>query len=79
MVTFLGMVTILGMATIVGMMTNDHFRDGGHPWGRLEDLDHFGEGDLLRDGDCPRYGNHHRYDDHLRDVSQSSLGPSGGF
>ena len=43
MVTFLGMVTVLGiaMATIIGMMTNDYSRDGGHPWGRLEDLDHF--------------------------------------
>ena len=44
MVTFLGMVTVLGMAmsNIISMMTNDHSRDGGHPWGRLEDLDHFG-------------------------------------
>ena len=24
---------------------DDHHRDGGHPWDRLEDFDHFGEGD----------------------------------
>ena len=55
MVTFLGMVTVLGMAmaTIIVMMTNDHSRDGGHHWGRLEDFDHFGEVDLPRDGDHP--------------------------
>ena len=49
------MVTVLGMAmaTIIGMMTNDHSRDGGHLWGHLEDMDHFGEGHLPRDGDHP--------------------------
>ena len=47
-VTLLGMVTVLRMATN-GMMTNDHHKDSGHPWGRLEDFDHFGEGDLLND------------------------------
>ena len=56
MVTFLGRVTFLGMvmATIIGMITNDHSRDGGHPWGCLEDLVHFGEGYLPRDGDHPK-------------------------
>ena len=48
------MVTFLGMATIIGRMTNDHSRDGGHPRGRLEDFDHFGEGHLPSDGDHPR-------------------------
>ena len=42
------MVSVLGMATIIGMMANDHSRDGGHPWDRLEDFDHFGEGDHPR-------------------------------
>ena len=47
------MVSALGMATIIGMMANDQSRDGGHPWDRLEDSDHFGEGDLHRDSDHP--------------------------
>ena len=55
------------MATIIGMITNDHSRDGGHPWHRLEDFDHFGEGDLPRDGDYPMNGDHHRDGDHPRD------------
>ena len=25
---------------------DDHHRDGGHPWDRLEDFDHFDEGSL---------------------------------
>ena len=61
------MVTILGMATIVGMMTNDHLRDGGHSWGRLEDFEHFGEGDFPKDGDHPKNGDHHKGGDHPRD------------
>ena len=48
------------MATIIGKMANDHPRDGGHPWDRLEDFDHFGEGDLPRDGGHPKNGDHHR-------------------
>ena len=48
------MVTVLRMATIIGMMTNDHSRGGSHPWGCLEDFDHFGEGDLPKDGDHPK-------------------------
>ena len=31
------------------MATNDHHRDSGHPWDRLEDFDHFDEGDLIND------------------------------
>ena len=63
------MVTVLGMVmvTIIGMITNDHSRDGGHPWGCLEDLDHFGEGHLPRDGDHPNNSDHHRSIDHPRD------------
>ena len=38
------------------MMTNYHPRDGGHPWARLEDFDHFGEGNLPKDGDHPKNG-----------------------
>ena len=34
--------SVAGMATIIGKMANDHPRDGGHPWDRLEDFDHFG-------------------------------------
>ena len=67
MVTILGMVTVLGMATIIGMMTNDHFRDGGHPWGRLEAFDHFWEGYFPRDGDHPKNGDHHKGGYHPRD------------
>ena len=59
MVTSLGMVTVLRMETIIGMMTNDHPRDGGR-WDRLEDFDHFGEGDLPKDGDHPKNGDQHR-------------------
>ena len=59
------MVTVLGMATIP--MTNYHPRDGGHPIDRLEDFDHFWEGDLPRDGDHPKEGGHHRDGDHPRD------------
>ena len=54
------MVTVLGMATIIGLMTNDHSWDGGHLWGRVEDFDDFGEGDLPRDGDHHRGGHHPR-------------------
>ena len=54
------MVTVLGMATIIGMMTNDHFRDGGHPWGCLEAFDHFWEGYFPRDGDHHKGGYHPR-------------------
>ena len=61
MVTFLGMVSVPGMGTIIGVMANEHPGDGGYPWDRLEDFDHFGEGDL------PRDGNHHRDDAHPRD------------
>ena len=57
------------MATIIGMITNDHSRDGGHPWGCLEDLDHFGEGHLPRDGDHPNNSDHHRSGDHPSQVS----------
>ena len=46
------MVSVPGMVTIICMMANDHPRDGGHPWDRLESFDHFGEGDLPRDGGC---------------------------
>ena len=49
------------MATIIDMITNDHSRDGGHPWGRLEDLEHFGE------GDHPNNSDHHRGGDLPRD------------
>ena len=42
------------MATIIGMMTNNHSRGGSHPWGCLEDFDHFREGDFPRGGDHPR-------------------------
>ena len=55
------------MATIIGMITNDQSRDGGHPWGCLEDLDHFGEGHLPRDGDHPNNSDHHRGGDHPKD------------
>ena len=58
------MVTVLGMATIIFMMTNDHSRDGGHHWGRLEDFDHFGEGHLPGDGDHPKNSDHHRGGNH---------------
>ena len=58
------MVTVLGMATIKSMKANDHSREGGHPWDRLEDFDHFGEGDLPRDDDHPKNGEHHRDGDH---------------
>ena len=54
------MVTVLGKATIKMV-------DGGRPGDRLEDFDHFGEGDLPRDGDLPKNGNHHRDGDHPRD------------
>ena len=46
------------MVTIIGMMAN------GHPWDRLYDFDHFGEGDLPRDGHHPKNGDHHRDGDH---------------
>ena len=49
---------VQGMATIIGMMTNDHPKDGVHPWVRLEDFDHFGEGDLSRDSDRPENSDH---------------------
>ena len=44
MVTFLGMVSVPGLVTIIGMMANDHDHpmDGGIPWDRLENFDHFG-------------------------------------
>ena len=45
---------VAGMATIIGKMANDHHRDGGHPWDRLEEFDHFWEGDLPMDGDHPK-------------------------
>ena len=45
----------------VGIMANDHPRDGSHTWDRLDNFDHFWEGDLSRDGD------HHRDGDHPRD------------
>ena len=61
------MVSVPGMVTIIGMMANDHHRDGGYPWDRLENFDHFGEGDLPRDGDHPKNGDHHRDGDHPRD------------
>ena len=48
-------------------MANDHPMDGGIPWDRLENFDHFGEGDLPRDGDHPKNGDHHRDGDHPRD------------
>ena len=47
------MVIVLGMATFIGMMANDQYRDGGHPWNRLEDFDDLGQGDLHRDSDHP--------------------------
>ena len=47
------------MATIIVMMTNDHSKNGGHPWDPLEDFDHIGEGDL------PKNGNRPKNDDHL--------------
>ena len=47
-------------------MTNGHPMDGGHPVDRMEDFDHFGEGDLLRDGDHPKNGDQHRDCDHPR-------------
>ena len=56
------------MATIIGKMANDHPRDGGHPWDRLEDFDHFGEDDLPRDGDHhAKNADHHRDGNHPRD------------
>ena len=32
----------MAMSNIISMMTNDHSRDGGHPWGHLKDFDNFG-------------------------------------
>ena len=58
---------VLRMATIIGMMTNDNPRDGGYPWGNLEDFDHFGEGYLPKDGDHPKNGDQHRDGDPPRD------------
>ena len=66
-VTIIGTVTVLGIATITGMITNDQFMDGGHPWGCLENFDHFGEGDFTRDGDHPKNCDHHRGGDYSRD------------
>ena len=48
------MVTVLRMANIIYMMKNDH------PWDRLEDLDHFGEGNLPKEGDHPKNGDQRR-------------------
>ena len=45
-------MTNLGMGAILGT--------------KLEDFDHFGEGDLPRDGDHPKNGDHHRDGDHPR-------------
>ena len=55
------------MATIIGMMTNDHPRDGCHPWDRLEDFDHSGEGNLPKNGDQRRDGDPPRGGGHLQD------------
>ena len=45
----------------------DHPMDGGFPLDRLENFDHFGEGDLPRDSDHLKNGEHHRDGDHPRD------------
>ena len=47
--------------------TNDYPRNGGNPEHRLEDFDHFGEGDLPRDGYHTKKGGHHRDGGHPRD------------
>ena len=36
------MVSVPWRVTIIGMMANDHPMDGGIPWDRLENFDHFG-------------------------------------
>ena len=36
------MVSGPGLVTIIGMMANNHPMDGGIPWDRLENFDHFG-------------------------------------
>ena len=49
------------------MIANDHPRDGSHPWDRLKDFAHFGEGILPKDGDHPKNGDQHRDGDHPRE------------
>ena len=54
------------MVTYLGLMAHDHALDGGTPWDRLGNFDHFWEGDLPRDGDHPKNGDHHRDGGHPR-------------